>query len=113
MWKSKSVREHIVEIESKNAVGLHKKDILKILTSRWNSLKNSKIHYESQDRNSRERPAPRKVAVSDSQNEVFGCVPLLEKTVCSLMTIDICKDVAGLQLLQYPNILHRWKNIHR
>ena len=90
MWKSKSVREHIVEIESKNAVGLHKKDILKILTSRWNSLKNSKIHYESQDRNSRERPAPRKVAVSDSQNEVFGMCPVAsEKTVCcNLMTID-------------------------
>ena len=81
MWKSKSVREHIVEIESKNAVGLYKKDILKILTSRWNGLKNSKIHYESQDSKSIERPAPRKVTVSDSKNEVFGMCPPLQRSV--------------------------------
>jgi len=90
MWKSKSVRDYIIEIESENAAGLHKKDILKILVSRWNDLKDSKTQYESQSSKIRERPAPRKVTVSDSQNEVFGMCPVAsEKTVCcNLMTID-------------------------
>ena len=90
MWKSKSVRDYIIEIESENATGLHKKDVLKILVSRWNDLKDSKTQYESQGSKTRERPAPRKVTVSDSQNEVFGMCPVAsEKTVCcNLMTID-------------------------
>ena len=90
MWKSKSVRDCIIEIESENAAGLHKKDVLKILVSRWNDLKDSKTQYESQGSKTRERPAPRKVTVSDSQNEVFGMCPVAsEKTVCcNLMTID-------------------------
>ena len=90
MWKSKSVRDYIIEIESENAAGLHKKDVLKILVSRWNDLKDSKTQYESQSSKIRERPAPRKVTVSDSQNEVFGMCPVAsEKTVCcNLMTID-------------------------
>ena len=90
MWKSKSVRDFIIEIESENAAGLHKKDVLKILVSRWNDLKDSKTQYESQGSKTRERPAPRKVTVSDSQNEVFGMCPVAsEKTVCcNLMTID-------------------------
>ena len=90
MWKSKSVKDCIVEIESEKSTNLHKKDILKILVSRWNDLKNSKTQYESQNRKTRERPAPRKVTVSDSQNEVFGMCPVAsEKTVCcNLMTID-------------------------
>ena len=90
MWKSKSVRDCIIEIESEKPTNLHKKDILKILVSRWNNLKNSKTQYESQDSKTRERPAPRKVTVSDSQNEVFGMCPVAsEKTVCcNLMTID-------------------------
>ena len=90
MWKSKSVRDFIIEIESENAAGLHKKDVLKILVSRWNDLKDSKTQYESQSSKIRERPAPRKVTVSDSQNEVFGMCPVAsEKTVCcNLMTID-------------------------
>ena len=90
MWKSKSVRDYIIEIESENAAGLHKKDVLKILVSRWNDLKDSKTQYESQGSKTRERPAPRKVTVSDSQNEVFGMCPVAsEKTVCcNLMTID-------------------------
>ena len=90
MWKSKSVRDYIIEIESENATGLHKKDVLKILLSRWNDLKDSKTQYESQGSKTRERPAPRKVTVSDSQNEVFGMCPVAsEKTVCcNLMTID-------------------------
>ena len=90
MWKSKSVRDYIVEIESENTAGLHKKDVLKILVSRWNDLKDSKTQYESQGSKTRERPAPRKVTVSDSQNEVFGMCPVAsEKTVCcNLMTID-------------------------
>ena len=90
MWKSKSVKDCVVEIESENSTNLHKKDILKILVSRWNDLKNSKTQYESQNSKARERPAPRKVTVSDSQNEVFGMCPVAsEKTVCcNLMTID-------------------------
>ena len=90
MWKSKSLRDCILEIESEKSTSLYKKDILKILVSRWNDLKNSKTHYESQDSKTRERPAPRKVTVSDSQNEVFGMCPVAsEKTVCcNLMTID-------------------------
>ena len=90
MWKSKSVKDCIVEIESEKSTNLHKKDILKILVSRWNDLKNSKTQYESQNSKTRERPAPRKVTVSDSQNEVFGMCPVAsEKTVCcNLMTID-------------------------
>jgi len=90
MWKSKSVRDYIIDIESENATGLHKKDVLKILVSRWNDLKDSKTQYESQGSKTRERPAPRKVTVSDSQNEVFGMCPVAsEKTVCcNLMTID-------------------------
>ena len=90
MWKSKSVRDYIIEIESENATGLHKKDVLKILVSRWNDLKDSKTQYQSQGIKTRERPAPRKVTVSDSQNEVFGMCPVAsEKTVCcNLMTID-------------------------
>ena len=90
MWKSKSVRDYIIEIESENSAGLHKKDVLKILVSRWNDLKDSKTQYESQSSKTRERPAPRKVTVSDSQNEVFGMCPVAsEKTVCcNLMTID-------------------------
>ena len=90
MWKSKSVKDCIVEIESEKSTNLHKKDILKILVSRWNDLKNSKTQYESQNSKARERPAPRKVTVSDSQNEVFGMCPVAsEKTVCcNLMTID-------------------------
>ena len=90
MWKSKSVRDYIIEIESENAAGLHKKDVLKILVSRWNDLKDSKTQYQSQGIKTRERPAPRKVTVSDSQNEVFGMCPVAsEKTVCcNLMTID-------------------------
>ena len=90
MWKSKSVKDCIVEIESEKSTNLDKKDILKILVSRWNDLKNSKTQYESQNSKTRERPAPRKVTVSDSQNEVFGMCPVAsEKTVCcNLMTID-------------------------
>jgi len=90
MWKSKSVKDCIVEIESEKSTNLHKKDILKILVSRWNDLKNSKTQYESQNSKTRERPSPRKVTVSDSQNEVFGMCPVAsEKTVCcNLMTID-------------------------
>ena len=90
MWKSKSVKDCIVEIESEKSTNLHKKDILKILVSRWNDLKNSKTQYESQNSKARERPSPRKVTVSDSQNEVFGMCPVAsEKTVCcNLMTID-------------------------
>ena len=90
MWKSKSVKDCIVEIESEKSTNLHKKDILRILVSRWNDLKNSKTQYESQNSKARERPAPRKVTVSDSQNEVFGMCPVAsEKTVCcNLMTID-------------------------
>tara|TARA_Y100000591_G_scaffold204344_1_gene176950 strand:+ start:79 stop:1197 length:1119 start_codon:yes stop_codon:yes gene_type:complete len=90
MWKSKSLKDCIVEIESEKSTDLHKKDILKILVSRWNDLKNSKTQYESQNSKARERPAPRKVTVSDSQNEVFGMCPVAsEKTVCcNLMTID-------------------------
>ena len=90
MWKSKSVKDCIVEIESEKSTNLHKKDILKILVSRWNDLKNSKTQYESQNSKARERPSPRKVTVSDSQNEVFGMCPVAsDKTVCcNLMTID-------------------------
>ena len=90
MWKSKSVKDCIVEIESEKSTNLHKKDILKILVSRWNDLKNSKTQYESQNSKARERHSPRKVTVSDSQNEVFGMCPVAsEKTVCcNLMTID-------------------------
>ena len=40
MWKSKSLRDCIVEIESDKSTNLHKKDILKILVSIWNDLIN-------------------------------------------------------------------------
>ena len=90
MWKSKDVRDCFIEIESDKSNNLHKKDVLKILVSRWNDLKNSKTQYESQDSKTKERPAPRKITVSDSQNEVFGMCPVAsDKTVCcNLMTID-------------------------
>ena len=90
MWNNTSLRDLILDIETENANKLHKKDVLKILVSRWNDLKDSKTQYESQGSKTRERPAPRKVTVSDSQNEVFGMCPVAsEKTVCcNLMTID-------------------------
>ena len=90
MWQEISVHEYANEIESRSGSGTDKKEILRAVKDRWNTLKNSKIKYQARDNKISERPKPRKVALSTKKNEVFGMCPVAsEKTVCcNLMTID-------------------------
>ena len=90
MWKEKSVSEYVSEIEKSLGPKADKKTVLGAVKKKWNSLKNTKIKYESTCDRIKSRPEPRKVTLSDSKNEVFGMCPVAsEKTVCcNLMTID-------------------------
>ena len=90
MWQEISVYEYANEIESRSDSGTDKKEILRAVKDRWNTLKNSKIKYQARDNKISERPKPRKVALSTEKNKVFGMCPVAsEKTVCcNLMTID-------------------------
>ena len=90
MWKEKSVSEYVSEIEKSLGPKADKKTVLGAVKKKWNSLKNTKIKYESTGDRIKSRPEPRKVTLSDSKNEVFGMCPVAsEKTVCcNLMTID-------------------------
>jgi len=90
MWKEKSVSECVSEIEQCPDPKADKAAILRAVKRKWNNLKNSKINYEYPDERKTFRTKPRKVTLSDSENEVFGMCPVAsEKTVCcNLMTID-------------------------
>ena len=90
MWKEKSISECVSEIEESLGPKADKSAILSAVKREWNSLKSAKIKYESTGDQIKSRPKPRKVTLSDSENEVFGMCPVAsEKTVCcNLMTID-------------------------
>ena len=90
MWKEKSIRQCVSEIEESLGPKADKSAILSAVKREWNSLKSAKIKYESTGDQIKSRPKPRKVTLSDSENEVFGMCPVAsEKTVCcNLMTID-------------------------
>jgi len=90
MWKEKSIRQCVSEIEESLDPKADKSAILSAVKREWNSLKSAKIKYEYNGDQIKSRPKPRKVTLSDSKNEVFGMCPVAsEKTVCcNLMTID-------------------------
>ena len=90
MWKEKSIRQCVSEIEESLGPKADKSAILSAVKREWNSLKSAKIKYEPTGDQIKSRPKPRKVTLSDSENEVFGMCPVAsEKTVCcNLMTID-------------------------
>ena len=92
MWKEKSNSECVSEIEQSLGPKADKRAVLSDVKREWNSLKSAKIKYESTGDQIKSRPKPRKVTLSDSENEVFGMCPVAsEKTVCcNLMTIDAC-----------------------
>ena len=90
MWKEKSIRQCVSEIEESLGPKVDKRAVLSEVKREWNSLKSAKINYEPKGDRIKSRPKPRKVTLSDSKNEVFGMCPVAsEKTVCcNLMTID-------------------------
>ena len=90
MWKEKSIRQCVSEIEESLGPKADKSAILSAVKREWNSLKSAKIKYEPTGDQIKSRPKPRKVTLSDSENEVFGMCPVAsERTVCcNLMTID-------------------------
>ena len=90
MWKEKSIIECVSAIEQSLGHKADKRAVLSAVKRKWNSLKSAKIKYESTGDQIKSRPKPRKVILSDSENEVFGMCPVAsEKTVCcNLMTID-------------------------
>ena len=90
MWKEKSISECVSEIEQSLGPKADKTAVLSEVKREWNSLKSAKIKYEPTGDQIKSRPKPRKVTLSDSENEVFGMCPVAsEKTVCcNLMTID-------------------------
>ena len=90
MWKEKTINEHVVNLEKESGVELHKKEVVNTINDMWMNLKNSKIKYQAPDKSSVYRPSPRKLKLSNDDNEIFGACPVAsEKTVCcNLMTID-------------------------
>jgi len=90
MWNESGVRTCIEEFESLKKKGLSKKEVISHVKNHWEALRSAKIKYEPVDKNEVERPKPRKVELSEQENEVFGMCPVAsEKTVCcNLMTID-------------------------
>ena len=90
MWNESGVRTCIEEFESLQKKGLSKKEVISHVKNHWEALRSAKIKYEPVDKNEVERPKPRKVELSEQENEVFGMCPVAsEKTVCcNLMTID-------------------------
>jgi len=90
MWKEKTINDYVNDIEKECGSGIHKKKVINAIIGIWTSLKNSKIKYQTPDKSSVYRPSPRKIKLSNEDNEVFGVCPVAsEKTVCcNLMTID-------------------------
>ena len=90
MWDESGVKKCIENFEISQDRPLTKKDVISHVKSEWNSLKTSKIKYDTVDTKNLPRPVPRKIQVSEQDNEVFGMCPVAsEKTVCcNLMTID-------------------------
>ena len=90
MWDEFGVKKCIENFEISQNRPLTKKDVISHVKGEWNSLKTSKIKYDTVDTKNLPRPVPRKIQVSEQDNEVFGMCPVAsEKTVCcNLMTID-------------------------
>ncbi|MBT3665480.1 hypothetical protein HOG81_01160 [bacterium] len=90
MWNESGVRDCIEEFENVQNKDLSKKEVIAHVKNYWEGLRGAKIKYEPVNKNEVERPKPRKVQLSDQENEVFGMCPVAsEKTVCcNLMTID-------------------------
>ena len=90
MWKEKTINDYVIDIEKECGSDINKKEVISAINGIWTSLKNSKINYQVSDKSSVYRPSPRKIKLSNEDNEVFGACPVAsEKTVCcNLMTID-------------------------
>ena len=90
MWNESGVRDCIEEFENIQNKNLSKKEVIAHVKNYWEGLRGAKIKYEPVNKNEVERPKPRKIQLSDQENEVFGMCPVAsEKTVCcNLMTID-------------------------
>ena len=90
MWNESGVRDCIEEFENIQNKDLSRKEVIAHVKNYWEGLRGAKIKYEPVNKNEVERPKPRKVQLSDQENEVFGMCPVAsEKTVCcNLMTID-------------------------
>jgi spore photoproduct lyase len=90
MWNESGVRACIEELESIQNKDLSRKEVIAHVKNYWERLRGAKIKYEPVIKNEVERPKPRKIQLSDQENEVFGMCPVAsEKTVCcNLMTID-------------------------
>lgn len=90
MWNESGVRDCIEEFENIQKKDLSKKEVIAHVKNHWENLRGAKIKYEPVNKKEVERPKPRKVQLSDQENEVFGMCPVAsEKTVCcNLMTID-------------------------
>ena len=90
MWNESGVRDCIEEFENIQNKDLSKKEVIAHVKNHWEGLRGAKIKYEPVNKNEVERPKPRKIQLSDQENEVFGMCPVAsEKTVCcNLMTID-------------------------
>ena len=83
MWQEISVYEYANEIESRSDSGTDKKEILRAVKDRWNTLKNSKIKYQARDNKISERPKPRKVTLSTEKNKVFGMCPVASEKIAA------------------------------
>ena len=90
MWNESGVRDCIEGFENIQKNDLSKKDVIAHVKNYWEGLRGAKIKYEPVNKKEVERPKPRKIQLSDQENEVFGMCPVAsEKTVCcNLMTID-------------------------
>ena len=90
MWNESGVRACIEEFENIQNKDLSRKEVIAHVKNYWEGLRGAKIKYEPVIKNEVERPKPRKIQLSDQENEVFGMCPVAsEKTVCcNLMTID-------------------------
>ena len=90
MWNESGVRDCIEEFENIQNKDLSRKEVIAHVKNYWEGLRGAKIKYEPVIKNEVERPKPRKIQLSDQENEVFGMCPVAsEKTVCcNLMTID-------------------------
>ena len=88
MWNESGVRDCIEEFENVQNKDLSKKEVIAHVKNYWEGLRGAKIKYEPVNKNEVERPKPRKIQLSDQENEVFGMCPVAsEKTVCcNLMT---------------------------
>ena len=90
MWNESGVRDCIEGFENIQKNDLSKKEVIAHVKNYWEDLRGAKIKYEPVNKKEVERPKPRKIQLSDQENEVFGMCPVAsEKTVCcNLMTID-------------------------